>query len=79
MKNPTYLNWNDLNFRDYKQQKRVVLNEREYILTYFLAEFINKPVVRLQSEVSSEISHIYDKYLFNDMLLIEISLKEMLP
>lgn len=78
MKNPTYLNWNDLDFKDYRQKKRVVLNDREYILTYFIAEFNNKPVVRMECEVSDEISHIYDKYLFNDMLLIEIPSKEML-
>ena len=78
MKNPTYLNWNDLNFKEYRQQKRVVLNERKYLLTYFIAEFINKPVVRMQSDISGEVSHIYDKHLFNDMLLIEIPLKEML-
>ena len=78
MKNPTYLNWDDLEFRDYRQQKRVVLNEREYILTYFITEFGNKPVVRMKCEVSDEISNIYDKYLFNDMLLIEIPLKERL-
>ena len=76
MKNPTYLNWSDLKFRDYPQQKRVVLNEREYILTYFIN--FNKRVVRMKCEVSDEISHIYDKYLFNDMLLTEIPSKEML-
>ena len=78
MKNPTYLNWNDLDFKDYRQKKRVVLNDREYILTYFIAEFNNKPVARIECEVSDEISHIYDKYLFNDMLLIEIPSKEIL-
>ena len=78
MKNPTYLNWNDLKFMEYPQQKGVVLNERKYILTYFITEFGKKPVVRMQCGVSNEISHIYDKYLFNDMLLIEIPLKEIL-
>lgn len=75
MKNPTYLNWNDLKFMEYQQQKRVVLNEREYILTYYI--ILNKHVVRMKCEVSDEVSHIYDKYLFNDMLLIEIPLKEV--
>lgn len=70
MKNPTYLNWNDLKFMDCPQQKRVVLNEREYTLTYLISEFGKRRVVIMKCDVSDEISNIYDKHLFNDMLLI---------